>query len=218
MLTSSMRIQSVARVGGTIGVHNAFFSASSSKVASTCAMSAALKTVPKLRSHCGVMRSPAQMGTLSTLGIPAALQSTTSVPGGSGMLPCSRWIRSASMDSTRPSRTTPSMRRSWASSALLRMAPWKTVGVTRGSIRIHSPAASSRSIRSGTLSAATIASSCRVKLPQVFRKNSSLAWTLARSKTQESRGMIQRMSSGSTPCSSSQMQASMPVLPAPTTT
>jgi len=34
---------------------------------------------------------PGVTGTASTLGMPAALQSTTSVPGPSGMLPCSRW-------------------------------------------------------------------------------------------------------------------------------
>ena len=46
MLTSSMRSQSVASVGGTIGVQSSFFSASSSTVASTWAMNAALKQVP----------------------------------------------------------------------------------------------------------------------------------------------------------------------------
>ena len=42
--------------------------------------------------------------------------------------------------------------------------------------------------------------------------------TVARSMSHGARGMIQVRSAGSTPCSSSQRQASIPVLPAPTTT
>jgi hypothetical protein len=48
-------------------------------------------------------------------------------------------------------------------------------------------------------------------------KFSSPGWKFARSRNQASRGMIQRMRAGVTPWASSHRQASMPVLPEPTT-
>ena len=75
-----------------------------------------------------------------------------------------------------------------------------TGGTTRSSIRSSTPAAWSRSNKSGRLVAATSASNCLATFSNVAMKNSSPGWTLARSIDHASRGMIQRIDDGTTPC------------------
>ena len=91
------------------------------------------------------------------------------------------------------------------------------VGSTDASIRFSSPASSNRAKRSGGDTAAAAASTAAahaiMKLPTFSR-----GWNVARSITHDSRGLIQEMSSGSTPVSSNQQHASIPVFPAPITT
>ncbi len=128
-------------------------------------------------------------------------------------------IRSASIEVTRPRRTMPSIRRSSAISASLRIAQWYASGVTVGSMRASSPDAS-RSLEHvvdgiGQCDGLDLigdalaepgerrrrwAGSCRVAAP--------------RSRAARSSGSAP----ASAPLSSSQMQASIPVLPAPITT
>ena len=111
-----------------------------------------------------------------------------------GIEPCSRTIRSGSMRSTCPSRTTFSMRRSCSSSRTLTVPPFIMVGTTARSMRSITSSSSRRSNTSSTDSDATIASSCRTTPSNV---RDCPGWKNARLRIHESRGRIQVMSSGS---------------------
>ncbi len=89
------------------------------------------------------------------------------------------------------------------------------VGSTVRSIRSITPAASSRRKRSGSDAATTAASKMSPTMPV---NSAGSGCTTARLSIHGSRGRTQQMRSGSTPLPSSQMQASVAVLPEPTTT
>ena len=89
------------------------------------------------------------------------------------------------------------------------------VGMTVRSMRSMMPASSSRRNRSSSEVASAAACIVSAAMP---RKIAGSGWTTARLIIHGSRGRTQQIASGSTPRASSQMQASVAVLPDPTTT
>ena len=114
-----------------------------------------------------------------------------------------------------PSRTTFSMLRSRSAPTGRASAPSPWWAPRPRSIRSITPAASSRRNRSGSDAAAAAASTMSATMPV---KTAGSGWTMARLSIHGSRGRTQQMRSGSTPLPSSQTQASVAVLPEPTTT
>ncbi|MFD0533482.1 hypothetical protein ACFQY7_06470 [Actinomadura luteofluorescens] len=198
---------------------SAFFSASSPYAVSTCAMSAALNTGWQTRTDCVVISPSWKIGTMGRCLMASAVQSTCSARGPVGTLPPSSSMSVRVICFTRPRRTTCSIRRSWSSSARETVAQRNAVGRSSAEMRSTVPAALSRSNRSGTDSAPMTAS-CRAMWSRTISsgRRSGIGCTVLRSMSHGARGMIQVSFAGSTPCSSSQRQASMPVLPAPTMT
>ena len=89
------------------------------------------------------------------------------------------------------------------------------VGVTVGSMRSITPASSSRRNSSSSDDEAAASSNVVAGTP---RKTSGSGWISARLSIHGSRGRTQQIASGSTPWPSSHTQASVAVLPEPTTT
>ncbi len=89
------------------------------------------------------------------------------------------------------------------------------VGVTERSIRIMIPASSRRRNRSSGVVAAAAAAMVSAAMPT---NTAGSGCTTARSSIHGSRGRTQRIAPGSTPWPSSHTQASVAVLPEPTTT
>ena len=83
-------------------------------------------------------------------------------------------------------------------------------------MRTSRPEASSRSNRS-SMSAAWAPASASREIPSMIPPTCSSGWNWRRSWNQASRGRTQRIASGSTPLSRSQVHASTAVLPAPST-
>ena len=98
----------------------------------------------------------------------------------------------------------------WASVGVFAM-----VGVTDRSMRSITPASSRRRNRSSGDAAAAAACTVSAAMPM---KTAGSGWTTARLSIHGSRGRTQQIASGSTPLSSSQMHASVAVLPEPTIT
>ena len=98
---------------------------------------------------------------------------------------------------------------------MARVGALAIVGMTVRSMRSMMPASSSRRNRSSSEVAAAAACIVSATMP---RKTAGSGWTTARFIIHGSRGRTQQIASGSTPRASSQMQASVAVLPDPTMT
>ena len=107
------------------------------------------------------------------------------------------------------------MLRRRSSSQRARVGVFAIVGVTEGSMRSITPAASMRRKRSSGEEASRAASIVSAAIPM---NTAGSGWTTARSSIHGSRGRTQQIESGSTPFSSSQTQASVAVFPDPTMT
>ena len=110
------------------------------------------------------------------------------------------------------------MRRNSVTSRSDTVARWNMVGVREGSMRKTVPHASKRRNRSSTEVASARAVIWRNCPPMASWKNSGPFCVVMRLTSQLSRGTTQWMDEGSAPDCSSQMHASMAVLPAPSTT
>jgi hypothetical protein len=191
-------------------------SASSSRCASTKAISAALTGGELYRSCWSTIRPGWNTGVAGALRRPSAVQSTCRTSGRVSTSPRSSTIRSVSTRRTRPSLTTSSIWRTASSSPALSMVPRYIVAGWEGSMRESRPLASSRSNMSSR-SVASAPASTSSAIPSMICPTWSSGWKWARWWNQASRGRTQRIRSGSTPLSSSQMHASTAVLPEPST-
>ena len=137
---------------------------------------------------------------------------TSAVVGAYGRDPPSITMSAASIRTTRPSRTVRSIERSCSSSSMDTVAHRYLVGHTCGSSRKSAPRRSCSAI--SWSSVLDTAPACRI-WPSWL---SAFGIMSARLKYHASFGAIQVMSSDGTPIASRKRTASIPVLPAPTTT
>ena len=168
-----------------------------------------------IRMGCSVIASRPQIGTNGGYCSPEAAQCTTTASRAMAASPSASTNRPGSHVRRWPSRTTRSIVRSRSSSHWASVGVFAIVGVTDRSMRSITPASSSWKNTSSGVEAAAAASMMSAAVP---RNTAGSGWTTARLSIHGSRGRTQQMASGSTPLSSSQMQASVAVLPEPTIT
>ncbi|WP_254185820.1 hypothetical protein [Nocardioides panacis] len=138
-----IRAQSASVLPNDEGAQSAFFTASSSRVASTYPVIAAPKQGNPARTGCTVIVSGRQTGTRGGILRPSAAQFTTRASSATATEPSAKSIRPRRTVSMWPRRTTFSMVRSCSSSHLPRVGALAMVGVTDRSMRNMMPRSSS---------------------------------------------------------------------------